>query len=964
MTTEAGLVRFDGRHFQNFTAKQFNLHSNRFGRILKKPGTTTLLALNGQQEILSIHQGKPIVDPLATGQLLSPFNSIPALQAYQRFLLGQLFTTDPGIWKMGDSTLMLTESNGIFVLDNSHYTFYQNGQLSFRAGYRQSRHEQFFIAGNTLHSFDKSNNLFTVLGPAGRISPTVAGLPQLSPGKKGRIISNPLQQDYAVFCYDKKVYLLRSKNGQLTAQRLIDQFDAQQEDIVSVWLDRFSGKLLLGSNTKGLFVFALKNFQPALGHSETSNEVYYAQAIVEKGAILTGQGMLFHPPDGIMATKLTSFPHNLTDKYNLLKDQQGYLWSKKDSTVFQWKSLQSSKVSKWLFPGSVTQIAIGEDQRTWVGLDNKTLHFISPKGNATYSGTQLPASFTCMVPQTGGVLWIGTVNGIYRYNIAGKQFHLIPASRNKHVRSIYIDGPRLWITTYGDGFFLLENDSWTSFPVDRQQYLLNTHCIAEDKHGFFWITTNNGLFQVAKNDLLSYARLPVKEPYYHHYNQDDGLLTNEFNGGCTPCSIVMPDGMFSFPTINGLVWFYPDRVRPVLPQQTIYIDRILLDNQEIPYTSTIEVPRNMKQLRMELIIPFLGNRSNLDLSYALTRQDDKEVWLPIDDNLLTLSTLPAGEYKLTVRKQEGFGAVRYSFIDIHLYVPKHWLLHPGPVVLILIILLSGLLLLYKFRTRLIRSRNMQLEKEVTKQTGYLQQALVNLTQSQQELIQQSEWQQKMLAVLSHDIKAPLRYLMLATDHIRLGMIQNNITAYQQSSKTVFEYSSRLYYTMDNLLRYIKTQFSEGVIEKTDIDLYEIIEDKISIFAEIAKESGTTIINHIPINSVVYNNQPLLAIIVHNLIDNAVKVTENGTITLSGMLGEAGFILRITDTGIGISQDLQQWINATVPQENSPVSTNYSNSGIGLYIVKDLVKLLGISLSVSSNGAGSQFQLIIPHHQQD
>lgn len=953
IATEGGLVRFDGQHFETFTGKKYGLHSNRFVRILKLSGSTNLLAVDDQLGVLSLHAGKAVMDSQHVKQLWSLLRHIT--DTSDKDILPR---TNQSIWYQKNKSILLTQSGAFYRVDSASYSFHNRGLVEMNFSYKKPPRSQLFLLQDELFSFDGQTGQFSNLGAAGPQLQNVAGLPWPGFMKDYQLLWNPLQPDYILYCFDSQVYQLRYDHGRLSAERIIDHFDAVRENIVSVWMDRPSSKLLLGTNNQGLFVFTRPLFRTALAESKIANQVYYAQAMGDSGSIISAQGYVFHPPDTFPARSV-AYLQKHADIYSLPQDEKGYLWVNYGKRIdrFDPSSLQS--LNNWNFPADVSRTGVGLDQSLWVSLTDGSVSFISPSGAVTHAELRLPLSASCIVQQGNGIVWLGTADGLYRYDPAKKEHHLVAASRGKDIRSIYVDESRLWITSYGDGFFLLEKDHWTSFPLDSKQHLINPHCIFEDAKGFLWITTNNGLFQVKKADLLSYAYEPTFRPYYYSYNKDDGFSSNEFNGGCTPCGIRLPDGMLSLPSMNGLVWFYPERTIPVLPDKPVFIDHILVDNNEIPVSSTLQLPRDMKQLRIDIDVPFLGNRDNLYVSYTLTRDQNEPVWLPLENNLITFSTLPAGNYVLDIRKQEGFGRNNYSHLLINLYVPQHWLLQPLSFVVMIILLVVCLLLIDRFRTRFIRRRNMLLEQKVAEQTQDIQRALDKLTSSQHELIRQAEWQQKMLTVLSHDIKAPLKYLMLATDRIRQGIWQDNITAYQQPSKTIHEYSTRLYYSMENLLQYIKTQLSEGVLEKDWTDLHQIAEEKRLIFTDIAAGYGTVIKNNIRPGVLAYTNHTLLAVILHNLIDNAVKVTDNGTVLLDAKTDQQSTVLYVSDTGIGMTDLLQHWINEAGSKEISLTSANHSGSGIGLYIVKGLVMLLGIELSVSGTEEGTTFKLVIP-----
>lgn len=955
IATESGLTRFDGVRFDNFTARTLALTSNRFTQIIGWPGEDRLYAFNDQQEVLFIENGKPVKG------LLSASGMLRSLQQQTGWMgpadQHSMPAVKNGVWQFGDSLLLPVGAGDIFLVTPRDYSLLRQGRVSFRVPFLRTVDDLVFLLNQQLFCFNAQSGQFFRLDEKGPHLHSLVGLPPAKKGEKMRLLYNPLQPDYTLLCFNKDLYLIQPKKEGILARKLITGFDIDEEQIVSHWFDRVSQTILLGSHTNGLFLFAQASFTASTRGSDEANEVFYAQALSAPNTIITGQGFAFHPPN---TTPLLSyrFLTKYTDKYSLITDDKGYCWTKRDSFVYRLSLSAARPIREWKFPETVTQIARGPGAFTLVSLRDGTVCRIDDSVQTVKPLFQLPSEAICIRQQGNELIWLGTNSGLYRYDCQRQQYQLFPGSSGKQIRGIYLDSSLLWVSSYGDGFFLIDHDQWISFPPDPHQYLLNTHCILKDRNGYMWMTTNNGLFQASRADLLAYTRHPDFPPYYHYYDQSDGLPTTEFNGGCIPCGLVLPDGLFSFPSISGLVWFHPTDIQPVISRLPIYIDRIWLNNQEIPVASELTLPRNMQQLKLEIATPFLGNRANLHLMYALYQRAEQLVWVPVENDIINFATLPAGSYTLELRKQEGFGPTSYSSLKIHIHVPRHWLLHPLSLIILIGLVLAAGILLYRFRTRYIRRSNSLLEKKVMEQTRHLQGTLENLKQSQQELVVQSEWQQKMLAVLSHDIKAPLKYLMLATDRIRQGLLKDNITAYQEPSKTIFEYSSRLYYTMDNLLQFIKTELTGGAIEKEQINLHRLVEEKRLIFHDIAAGVHTDIVNNIPVDTTIHSHSALLAIILHNLIDNSVKVTDSGQVTIACETVENAVIITVSDTGIGLSPQLVQWINDYSMDERSLTATNPSGSGIGLYIVKGLAKLLDIAVMVYSSEKGTHFKLVM------
>src|SRR5690606_4887016 len=154
-------------------------------------------------------------------------------------------------------------------------------------------------------------------------------------------------------------------------------------------------------------------------------------------------------------------------------------------------------------------------------------------------------------------------------------------------------------------------------------------CIVEDRNGFFWISSNKGLFQVKEKSLLDYAAKKVTAIYYHYYNKDAGFLTNEFNGGCQPCATRLGSTVF-FPSMSGVVTFNPEETSPNLPRYAIFIDEALIDNQKVSLGDTLYLNRKFDRITLFINSPYYGNNNNLNFEAKL-EGDDYNEWTKVSD---------------------------------------------------------------------------------------------------------------------------------------------------------------------------------------------------------------------------------------------------------------------------------------------------------------------------------------------
>ena len=110
----------------------------------------------------------------------------------------------------------------------------------------------------------------------------------------------------------------------------------------------------------------------------------------------------------------------------------------------------------------------------------------------------------------------------------------------------------------------------------------------------------------------------------------------------------------------------------------------------------------------------------------------------------------------------------------------------------------------------------------------------------------------------------------------------------------------------------------------------------------------------------YTDRIKLKIILKNLLSNAIKFTPEGTITVEVFPHEEGVAFRVSDTGIGIAPEVLPVIFELFRQGDSSATRRYGGTGLGLYIVRQLLEVLGGTIAVDSErGRGSTFRVWLP-----
>lgn len=946
LATENGLVRYDGQKFVLFDKNHSKAASNRITNFRVDVKTGNLYALTEDWQLIQIKNGHVVPKPQAYSEVFKFKNGSRYDYSYANgtpnFL--EKYVNDLPFLVVIDQTTTYSITKGNIEL-------YKNENLVSKVAFNHKDQWRFFVLNKQLYYIDEQKNL-TIFKEGKPLKANLTGglaaLPNLNGSKlywntcSGNVFLNINNELYSLE--------IDLKSNAFTSKRIIDHINLDELGIFSIYLDKTSGDIYLGSFIKGLYVYRKKDFQ-ALNPSAL--DLFYAQIPLGQRSILYANGYLFE--DGKPKMQFDLLKKN-SSNYSLLIDHHQNIWAPHTTYLHKFSPDLKKILATYSFPTFINTIYQAPDLDIWMG-SNKGIYKMGKTDTSFNKFSPLAAiPEVSYLQKKGQILWIGTHKGMYYYDFVKQKKYHFPALAHKDVRSIYLRNNEVWITTYGDGLYLYRAGKLIKMPNDNNNFLNTAHCILEDKNGFFWISTNKGLFQVSIDDLLAYADQKVSNVFYLYYNRSAGFNTNEFNGGCQPCGAILNNGNFSFPSMNGAVLFNPSTIKANEPDLPIFIDKVILDNQEIKTDGTsLALPNEFNRLTISLTTPYFGNGENLSFEYKLANQKE---WAQSIDQVITYSSFPSGKNVLNIRKKNGFGPENYSYKNILINVPLH-IYQTWWFILGTIILIAALIYAYiKLRTQLIRKRNIQLEESISERTNELQNTIKAYETSQKRLEQHSYFQRRLIAAITHDIKSPLKYLMITGESLYKSA--NSEQTDLDGLKAMYTSSSQIYHFTENLLAYAKGFTNEDLNIKTTFNLSRLIDEKISIFQGIANSQGTTIHNLIPKEVSIETNEQLLSVILHNLLDNAVKFTTVGEISFYCSIEDEQTSITIKDTGIGMKPYQVLWCNRiNNPQQAADLENTPLNAGMGLIMVKELVRTIGAEVYVVANpGKGTVFEITL------
>lgn len=928
LATDGGLTRYDGHHFLIYD--EFNTldRSNRINSLKRHLKTGILYAETEWHEFVPIKKGSTIPQPLAF-KTLFPNAEYP----------GDLMEELP--LRYGNGSLFGVQLSASERCEITHYKviLYQGKNVK-QIPYPSDHPSLFFVSQKKLFHIN-TNTSADLIDEKGIAKVAITGdlIEEKNVSESTLKLFWNNATDQAFVYVNQSVYQLQYNGKVLTSKLLLKGFNFTEKNIITIYYHHPSKKFFLGSLTQGLYVIQLAVFNAKMAKEQFDKSIKYALIPYDSHTVLFANGSVLQT-DGKEARLplLTQYSNN----FSIAIDKQAHIWAQKDFTVAKLSANGSKLLATYTFPDKASCLYMGTDGLLWIGTVGGiyTLDLTTPKATPQ---ELMQLKNVSILKEQGDYLWIGTHKGLFRYHLKQKKFTAIPKMSDFHIRNILIRQDEVWICTYGDGFYLYKHQLLKKMPLDKSKYLNFAHCLVEDQRGFFWVTTNKGLFQVAIKDLLAFHRGAKEEVYYNYFNQDYGFNINEFNGGCEPCGAALNDGNLVFPSLIGSVMFDPNLIQTELPDDPIYIDKILRDNQEIKLSNRLNINPDFERLNIMISTPYFGDRHNLQFEYKLK---DENNWIPLEPNAaITFSTLSSGTHELLIRKAAGFGQ-SYTYKSFVIKVLPRFYETWWFKLLTSALILFLIILIFRQRTSRILKRNKMLEELVHSRTQELANNIHHLKDSQNQLEAQSNFQKRLLAAITHDIKSPLKYMMITGKQLYVNPEQN--PSLKEVARAIYLSSRSMFYFTENLLNYSKLFVNDTQQDFKPLDLHHLVARKMDIFSEAGVHHNITFKNEIEKGTLVHTNGLILSVIIHNLLDNAVKFSANGEVVFSTLKTANGVTLVMTDEGAGLPPEIVDWLNFSKGKEVS--------NGLGLKMIKELAPKIKVSIKAERLTKGTRFEL--------
>ena len=566
---------------------------------------------------------------------------------------------------------------------------------------------------------------------------------------------------------------------------------------------------------------------------------------------------------------------------------------------------------------------------------------IDPKSHAIRAwsvalGTLVDADITDLTFDSTGQPWISNGRGVQRLDTQADRFVAVSGSPEDAVHALAFDGANtLWIHRLGAlerydlrAGILHRVDRFSSEQGWPAMQVSALHVAADHS---LWAASQRGLWRI--------------DPQHHsvrQFNERDGLPSAELIGGFA----LADDGSVYVSSREGVIAFNPAAISLDTPAPPLQLTGVSIRRDGVIRALNQNGQINLLHGDQDLVVDarvlsFLNPAGN-DYQYKLEGFDDNWVNTGARGERI-FSQLPAGSYVLKIRAANADGVWSATTASIPIDVAAAPWLTPSAYLAYVI----GLVLLAGLSFRIWRQRVDERHS-------------IALADEQRRAAEQvAEAKSAFLANMSHEIRTPMTGVLGMAELLRGTLLDDRQRGYAEAISRSGDLMLRL---VNDSLDLARMEAGKLQLDHRPLQTRALLREVVELEQPLAHKKKLDLRIEIDPStpSLVIGDALRIKQVLFNLVNNAIKFTEHGHITLAMAKADgSGIVFKVSDTGPGMNADMLERLFGRFEQSNETMR-RFGGSGLGLAICHDLVDLMGGRIAVDSVlGRGTCFTIRLP-----
>ena len=499
----------------------------------------------------------------------------------------------------------------------------------------------------------------------------------------------------------------------------------------------------------------------------------------------------------------------------------------------------------------------------------------------------------CIQSDDNGNLWIGTNSGLNKFNIETEEF------------TVYSEADGM-ISDYVNSIIIDDNED-------------------------IWIGTNNGL-----------CKFEIKKNKFTNYNSYYGIQGSKFN---LNSSWKTKSGYLLLGTTEGVFYFNSNELyEESNKNDKVIIGSIRINNKKIDFNEEKEIKLKYNENNVIILFFLPDYRRYSGITYEYKLEGLNEKWIYSHDiSYANYTVLSPGKYTFKVRAMQDNGDLTEES-SITIIIKSPW--WKTKIAYCFYILIIGVIIFYFWNHMKI------LKALVKKQTQEINEKMKENQMLYEKSIKSEKFKNDYFVNLSHELRTPINVILSTVQLINSLNKDKDVSRKRLNyyMEIVQKSSNSLLKIINDIIDSSKIEAGSYKINKEDnVDIVYLVEETALTMRNYIKERGIELIIDPEIEEKYISCDPNeIERCIVNIIGNAIKFTpEGGRIEVFIEDNDNSVSISIKDTGIGISEEDQKFIFNRFEQGRNGNCTKVSSSGIGLTLVKYIVKLHNGSIELES-----------------